>query len=976
MSDTPNLREAAAQTWAGVTTFVDGEPFLIIGHEGDDFILENEAGRIIRKDVFDSLEDGTDSDRLISVSRLDPFRKGSSYRGIEIGALAFDDDGWKVLSSDGRGVLPIDQMVDSLEESGWKISAADQTLLWLLQDDGDLIYSPRNETVQNHYDVIASVYGETADASLFDLSTDHSIYVAQGELRGGEIHIDKLLPLEAKKTASAADLVRVARDARRGFADLNIDVPKTFTTGDGERRAMFWTADSSIKTSFLRTFFTTDDGEEVQIHQTEYDNGIYVVEDDHGNEYEVHDDGSVFDYEGDKVGETPLPPEDPELHGYDPDRKEDIAPSYDDDRESKVATASKDTIIGGPSLFHGMTFEGMRAEGIEDESVSVTFPDGHSLLVPPVQGDRDSGRAIMALNVRLRDTIGPEFGGADQVPINVTARDEETLHKAIDTIHRFAAPRTATQDSDYVDPRGPLRCPRCHSNTVRATELHSDSKSDFHCLTCGNNFKWKVMVGKWEREGTEWGGEAELRGSGPDFDDPTLGIDLARFQSFVASATDEELMELLNEQKLNLAAEKIIRQELAVRYLRQGSTRKEASGDDLAFTGDDLYEAYGDNGPDEDDVDAMYHMWDKGMTERVNQLKRDLQYAESDEEREHIYAEIGRLSVGLEKQPPHRSSLEKLAPGREHMKGVSPKRNRQYEHVLESCKKEHPDYSLDRCKELAARTVNKYREEHGETKDSGWQRDAAAPWLDRDYFSDDPDSTFNARPEKACPTCGTPESAVRFNGDGTFSCPGCNQTLPVRSLSLRHSKSSAFADSSGTPLEVGRSYRMHSPKYKVPDVIDVQEITDAGITAAIRSGEKAGEFPLHISSDDIDTNSYSFEPFVSVHKLRNTVTGSTILVQADDQGDLVAWAREEDPDYWITSDLDQIEALVAEGRYELPERRTISKTAKSTLSAKEQKDLIDENPDGLARNFQKLQLQGTHYNVKGASDADNLLWLW
>lgn len=56
---------------------------------------------------------------------------------------------------------------------------------------------------------------------------------------------------------------------------------------------------------------------------------------------------------------------------------------------------------------------------------------------------------------------------------------------------------------------------------------------------------------------------------------------------------------------------------------------------------------------------------------------------------------------------------------KEHLKGVdSDKRQRQYEHILASCKKEHPDWSLDECKELAARTVNKQRAEKGETKNS------------------------------------------------------------------------------------------------------------------------------------------------------------------------------------------------------------------------------------------------------------------
>ena len=55
---------------------------------------------------------------------------------------------------------------------------------------------------------------------------------------------------------------------------------------------------------------------------------------------------------------------------------------------------------------------------------------------------------------------------------------------------------------------------------------------------------------------------------------------------------------------------------------------------------------------------------------------------------------------------------------KEHMKGVGDKRNRQYEHVLASCKESHPDWEEDRCKEYAARTTNKTRAEKGETKDS------------------------------------------------------------------------------------------------------------------------------------------------------------------------------------------------------------------------------------------------------------------
>jgi plasmid stabilization system protein ParE len=53
-------------------------------------------------------------------------------------------------------------------------------------------------------------------------------------------------------------------------------------------------------------------------------------------------------------------------------------------------------------------------------------------------------------------------------------------------------------------------------------------------------------------------------------------------------------------------------------------------------------------------------------------------------------------------------------------KAWSPKRERQYEHIKES--EEDRGRSEDRAEEIAARTVNKTRAEHGETKAQRGQR--------------------------------------------------------------------------------------------------------------------------------------------------------------------------------------------------------------------------------------------------------------
>jgi plasmid stabilization system protein ParE len=49
-------------------------------------------------------------------------------------------------------------------------------------------------------------------------------------------------------------------------------------------------------------------------------------------------------------------------------------------------------------------------------------------------------------------------------------------------------------------------------------------------------------------------------------------------------------------------------------------------------------------------------------------------------------------------------------------RGASPKRERQYEHIKESY--EDRGVKADEAEERAARTVNKQRAEHGETKSS------------------------------------------------------------------------------------------------------------------------------------------------------------------------------------------------------------------------------------------------------------------
>jgi hypothetical protein len=62
------------------------------------------------------------------------------------------------------------------------------------------------------------------------------------------------------------------------------------------------------------------------------------------------------------------------------------------------------------------------------------------------------------------------------------------------------------------------------------------------------------------------------------------------------------------------------------------------------------------------------------------------------------------------------ADMIKEAPGKQHLPGASPKRNRQYEHIKQQYIED--GLSEEEAAERAARTVNKQRSEHGETKGS------------------------------------------------------------------------------------------------------------------------------------------------------------------------------------------------------------------------------------------------------------------
>lgn len=431
---------------------------------------------------------------------------------------------------------------------------------------------------------------------------------------------------------------------------------------------------------------------------------------------------------------------------------------------------------------------------------------------------------------------------------------------------------------------------------------------------------------------------------------------------------------------------------------------------------------------------------------------------------QHEGCGCNRFEVGR-----RRSSFEKLAPGKEHMKGVSPKRNRQYEDIFESCKKSHPDWEEDRCKELAARTVNKQREEKGETKDSrtggteiladgtevlneykqdykGGDR-VETPWGYGTVDSDNDDTgmwrvQFDTPSEYGeSDVLSSDELRLVLNSkqvaDGKYS-PGTRVELQHNNLRgkgtiLEHgghndaldedhyviqldsgdkvedipesafkkiksagSETVAVNDTDGNPIKIGELYLMHSTQYKIPDVIRITNINEHQIEAHIDSDVK-GMFPIEIDPREFVNLGYSFEPYATaktaiagptdqllytaVKSALSTMSlgGSNELVHDPQVNEAVQKALNHfgDPESALAAlnDADSFGNFMRYYSHKMAARAL-------HISPKRQKELINEGIGSRARNFEKLNLDGTHYQstydlIPHASDddlADHFLW--
>jgi phosphohistidine swiveling domain-containing protein/transcription elongation factor Elf1 len=213
-------------------------------------------------------------------------------------------------------------------------------------------------------------------------------------------------------------------------------------------------------------------------------------------------------------------------------------------------------------------------------------------------------------------------------------------------------------------------------------------------------------------------------------------------------------------------------------------------------------------------------------------------------------------------------------------------------------------------------------------------------WAEPGYRHSSEDDIEDPDPLK-CPECGSHTNQpvqLSEDEDSQFRCLNCGNIYKHRVFKnpkksnpedSMHPFTAFVKDTTGNELAEGGWYTMYSPKYKIPDVVQIVKLEPHQIEARI-DGDDDGHFPVTIDSDTYSTEGYSFEPF--------SIT------------------KEEEP-----------EVL----------KSAMWKEARRTFTIREQQDLINENLEGRARNFDKINLEGTHYRTE-EDDAfsSNDLFLW
>jgi predicted nucleic acid-binding Zn-ribbon protein len=653
-----NIREAAQAPYRGLTALIQGKPYLVIDKEGDTFVLEGEEGDILKLQHFDWAL-GSDQDKLVAASRLNdsPFAHGETLGNYTVGRLVRDAGNWFVTVAGTDTLLPLEEMVEILAENRWSKTEFAKT--WRTADMG--------REIKWLVEPDGSVLFEDPSQPV----PNHLALIAQQRGR------DYVRALQSRPGDEALGIYGAINPQGR------IDVGGVLTTDPSLPTPKAYDARGSLVGALKAQDAVQKVYQEAAARGVNVDMGYTIPRVEYGEgvrriprKLVSSLSGSFFDHiTGDEV----------EFHELD--------------------HFPKDSTTGQQEYWEVQGDDG-KTYFIVDGDVMDEFDNVVGNFDPYARPDEDRDLDWYP------DWEGPTAKTAASFernlpPKGIHLRTHEVMRQSGLSATVTYPPGVTSEHPDGFVSQVPGDKNTAFAEMMltvdRSMEGLGDDMSDVVVRVDTNDDPeavWSIIE--------EQGGGAGT--SGGRMDDPRMAA------PYELSDEEKVALKCPNCGSHTLRAIGVEHSEALMKCLTCG---KEFKHDVMGNPESSVKVAIGPNG-------YFNYPEEAGQQEQVRELLTQIaaaRQAGNEQLVQQLQAQLEQMFTTNPGQvnfnnPTPLSSMEKHSPGKEHMKGVSPKRNRQYEHIFDSCRKEHPDWSEDRCKELAARTVNKQRAEKGETKSS------------------------------------------------------------------------------------------------------------------------------------------------------------------------------------------------------------------------------------------------------------------
>jgi hypothetical protein len=209
------------------------------------------------------------------------------------------------------------------------------------------------------------------------------------------------------------------------------------------------------------------------------------------------------------------------------------------------------------------------------------------------------------------------------------------------------------------------------------------------------------------------------------------------------------------------------------------------------------------------------------------------------------------------------------------------------------------------------------------------------------------------------------------NSDNSVDVPAADQ-FAQDDQEQEQDPSHHWVDESGQPLKVGQEYEMYSSNYDIPDLIRIEAVKPDSIEFTL-TGEYGLDHRTEITWQEAQMEGYSFQNANAAHSdelggddFAPDTMDSMETRGPGDQTDLsaphqMAYASFEAPSH------EELNDPSAVGREWLRE-------AGARFTPYEQREFIEE--PGVARNADKLDLRGTHYEASREVEVDPDMFLF